>query len=76
MGTILIASCPCGFKPKPIYAGGGMMERFRYICQAPAACLKCKRLLVLNYWDDDVKCPKCGSDDWRGNPMVGHLCYD
>ncbi|MCA9410558.1 MAG: hypothetical protein KC944_05080 [Candidatus Omnitrophica bacterium] len=59
MGSILVAKCPCGFEPEPIFAGGGMMEKYRTICLAPALCLRCESIVTANYWDEDARCPHC-----------------
>jgi len=57
-GTILKASCPCGFHADNIMAGGGMAN-FKALCAAPAYCAACKKLEILNYLDDDPKCAAC-----------------
>lgn len=57
-GTILKASCPCGFHVDNIMAGGGMAN-FKTLCAAPAYCAACKKLEILNYLDDDPKCAAC-----------------
>jgi hypothetical protein len=56
-GTILKASCPCGYH-LDIMAGGGMAN-FKTLCAAPAYCAACKKLEILNYLDDDPKCAAC-----------------
>jgi hypothetical protein len=57
-GTILKAGCPCGFHVDNIMAGGGM-GNFETFCAVPAYCAACKKLEILNYLDDDVKCQGC-----------------
>lgn len=57
-GTILKASCPCGFKMEGIFAGGGM-SNFKTFCAAPAYCEGCKKMEVLNWLDDAPVCHAC-----------------
>lgn len=61
MGSILKAICKCGFESEDIFAGGGF-QNFRTTCNAPAICLKCKKLLVKNYLQKHEKCPDCGEN--------------
>jgi ribosomal protein L37AE/L43A len=58
-GSILKASCPCGFHSGNIYAGGGM-GNFQTVCNAPAYCPACKALRVVNYLDAACTCAECG----------------
>jgi len=58
-GTILKASCPCGYHIDNIYAGGGFAN-FRTVCAAPACCAACKIMEVLNWLEDAPKCKTCG----------------
>jgi hypothetical protein len=53
-GSILKASCPCGYKTELMVGGG--MANFRTFCAAPAYCAGSKKLELLNYLDDDPKC--------------------
>ncbi len=56
-GTILKASCPCGYHFE--FMAGGGMANFKTLCAAPAFCAACKKLEILNYLDDDPKCQAC-----------------
>ena len=58
MGSILQASCSCGFRMPRIGVGGGMMD-FEDTCMAPAICKKCDNFLVLNLLNKSACCPKC-----------------
>lgn len=60
MGSILKASCPCGFASGEFPAGGGM-RNFRTFCAAPAICLTCRKFLVVNLLDKEHPCPHCKS---------------
>jgi len=62
-GTILKASCPCGFHMDSIMAGGGKAN-FRTFCAAPAYCAADKTMKILNYLED---APSCGPDG--GKPV-------
>jgi hypothetical protein len=54
-GTILKASCPCGYHLDNILAGGGK-SNFKIVCSAPAYCAASKTLEILNWLDDAPKC--------------------
>jgi len=58
MGTIIKATCQCGFESWNIFAGGGFTN-FMPDLAAPAFCKKCKALVVSNYLSKKPKCPKC-----------------
>jgi len=58
MGTIIKATCQCGFESKDIFAGGGFAN-FMTELAAPAFCNKCKSLIVSNYRSKNPKYPKC-----------------
>jgi ribosomal protein L37AE/L43A len=57
LGTIIRASCECGFQSSEIYAGGGFMSGST--CNVPAFCPKCKEMVVANYSKKAVRCPEC-----------------
>lgn len=57
MGVVLRGSCNCGFDSGELYVGGGM---FREGCMAPAVCLDCHALLLLDYEQKKTNCPSCG----------------
>lgn len=57
MGSILKASCPCGFASE--FAAGGGIHTFNELCNAPAICPNCKDFLVLNFFDRPFSCPNC-----------------
>jgi hypothetical protein len=57
-GTILKASCPCGFHQEDIMAGGGMAN-FKTFCAAPAYCAACKTMEILNWLEASPRCITC-----------------
>ena len=59
MGSVIQARCPCGFESGQIFAGGGF-KNFEQVDAAPALCMTCMQLVVMNYYDNDSKCPSCG----------------
>ncbi len=60
MGSILRATCGCGFDSTNLYVGGGRVN-FGTICRVPAICSKCGDLVTVNYLEAGARCPKCGS---------------
>ncbi len=58
MGSILKASCQCGYEVPDIYAGVGLMSGFS-TCNLPAFCPKCKDVVVGNYLKKSARCPEC-----------------
>ena len=59
MGDIFQAECPCGFKSRELYVGGGMKDST--MDGVPVACPQCHVV-----WVEDVKsgkrtCRKCKS---------------
>lgn len=58
MGSILNATCPCGFSSGGL-VGGGFMS-FQTYCGAPAICESCGAFNFLNYLEDDPRCEQCG----------------
>jgi hypothetical protein len=57
-GTILRASCPCGYHQDNITAGGGMAN-FKSYCGVPAYCSACKTMEILNWLEDSPRCITC-----------------
>ena len=58
-GSILKASCPCGFKMESILAGGGF-KNYKTTCNVPAYCAACKKMEILNWLGKDPQCKGCG----------------
>ena len=58
MGSMLAASCPCGYESS-LSAGGGMLD-FHTVCLVPAICPTCKEVVVVNAMKADTACPECG----------------
>ncbi len=59
MGSIIEASCLCGYK-REMFLGGGMLD-FTTSCNFPIFCGKCSSLFEANLLDNNQKCPKCHS---------------
>ena len=59
MGRIVSASCLCGFMVRKMFLGGGFLN-FQTHDGQPALCDACGAFQVLNYMDNDVRCPECG----------------
>ena len=59
MGSLLRASCPCGYTSPTIPAGGGFAT-FQTICAVPALCPTCKEVVGVNAMNPERACPKCG----------------
>jgi hypothetical protein len=57
-GTILRASCPCGYHQDNIMAGGGMAS-FTTYCGVPAYCSVCKTMEILNWLEESPRCRTC-----------------
>jgi len=58
MGSVLKASCPCGYSADELVVGGGRAN-FRTYCGAPALCQACHTIGVVNYLDEQPACPTC-----------------
>jgi DNA-directed RNA polymerase subunit RPC12/RpoP len=70
MGSILRASCECGFEQGGIGLGGGMMNFTTYF-GAPALCRHCRKLVVRNYLAKTARCPQCRRKvTYYNNPSV------
>jgi hypothetical protein len=70
MGTILVASCSCGFASGDFFAGGGMLN-FTTYCGAPALCEACGAFSILNYLDANPSCSQCsGSVRFYNDPAL------
>jgi len=59
VGSVLKATCVCGFASDDVFAGGGM-DNFTTTCMAPALCRECGRLIVSSYLADRPCCRVCG----------------
>jgi predicted RNA-binding Zn-ribbon protein involved in translation (DUF1610 family) len=59
MGSIIKASCECGFESEDLFIGFGFADvsMDRYL--APAICLNCHKILIKNYKKKYTKCPSC-----------------
>ncbi len=57
MGSIIHASCQCGYE-KTMFLGGGMAN-FTTYCGFPCFCEKCRLLFDANLFVR-VRCPECG----------------
>ena len=79
MGTLAMASCPCGYENDGLFIGGTMTS-FMDQCAAPALCENCNEVVTIDLMDPDgARCPACGGqtdryDDpklrgeaWRGD---------
>lgn len=58
MGTLLKATCECGFESDYINFDFGMLG-FGSYCNAPAVCLHCNLFLEKDYYKKYSKCPTC-----------------
>lgn len=58
MGTLLKATCECGFESDYIHLGHGMLGEGKF-CYAPAVCLNCNLFLEKDYYKKYSKCPDC-----------------
>jgi len=57
MGGIIKAICECGFETDLMT--GSSANNYHKVCNAPALCLNCSKLLTNNYLSDDTKCSTC-----------------
>lgn len=74
MGSVYIAECKCGFKSEDLCLGVGM--RSSNNIQAPAICINCNKLVVLNYADEKPVCPECKGDVIFYNDIKMHAAED
>lgn len=58
MGTMIDASCECGYETKMMFLGGGMYN-YTTECSFPFYCVDCSILFVSNMFDKKTVCPKC-----------------
>jgi len=54
MGTIIEATCECGYSSGEIWQGAGMLT-FTTQDMEPAFCEKCRKVIVLNYMGSVAK---------------------
>ncbi len=75
MGAGLRASCSnCSFIADGLMVGGGM-RTFETYCVAPALCESCGAFSVLNYLEDDPRCPTCrGTVRFYSDPALQEPC--
>ena len=59
MGGIIKAICKCGFEPD--FMAGSSASKYNEVCNAPAICSKCSKLVIKNYLSDDSNCPTCNN---------------
>ncbi|EFH82180.1 conserved hypothetical protein [Ktedonobacter racemifer DSM 44963] len=69
MGSILRATCSCGFIQEWIPLGGGM-RNYETVCSAPALCTSCGLLVCANYLDDMPRCPCGGTVRFYNDPAL------
>lgn len=58
VGTMIAASCPCGYENDELAVGGGMLT-FMEHCAAPALCTSCHEVVTIDLMDRDATCPNC-----------------
>jgi hypothetical protein len=58
MGSILSASCPCGFEARNLFVGAGRTD-FETSCSMPALCSSCHRLVLCNTLAKRARCGRC-----------------
>jgi hypothetical protein len=56
MGSLLQAFCPCGYRSREIFAGGGF-DGGRNI---PGRCDYCREIITINPNKKRVRCTRCG----------------
>jgi Zn finger protein HypA/HybF involved in hydrogenase expression len=59
MGSEVDARCPCGFRASSLIGGG--KQSHTTTCYFPCLCEQCSSFVRVNLFDDDLRCPKCGS---------------
>ncbi len=59
MGSIIKASCECGFESEDLFIGVGFLDvnHDRYL--APAVCLNCHKIFVKSYKKKYSRCSSC-----------------
>lgn len=57
MGGIIKAICKCGFETD--FMAGSSATNYNEVCNAPAICFKCRKLVIKNYLSEDLICPAC-----------------
>lgn len=62
MGTIIKASCECGYETNNMYLGGGMTNHTT-VSMFPNYCKDCKSLFQANMFDENIVCQQCRSID-------------
>lgn len=58
MGTMVAASCKCGFR-QDIVVGGGM-DDYTTTCWFPCLCENCNHIVQVNMHEEQILCPECG----------------
>ncbi len=74
MGTMVKASCKCGFQEQ-CDVGGGMND-YATNCSFPCLCKSCKRMVHVNMLKDPPRCPECGRADpipYDDSRLIGTL---
>jgi hypothetical protein len=58
MGDLVQAHCACGYSNSDLAFGAGMLD-FTTACCVPAACDRCREVVVVNYLAKRRRCPHC-----------------
>lgn len=58
MGSIIGASCDCGYEKSEMFLGGGMAN-FNTYCNFPHYCEDCRTLFEADLFDKSRSCPRC-----------------
>ena len=61
MGSMVSASCKCGYEKDGMFLGGGFANHATD-CSFPYYCKECKILFLGNRLDENVFCPDCKKD--------------
>lgn len=61
MGSLVEATCKCGFNREMLLGGG--QRNFQTYCGLPYVCGSCKTFFVANVLEKSVVCPDCNSSN-------------
>jgi hypothetical protein len=61
MGSGVLIQCKCGYD-RQHHVGGGM-SNFRTMNAQPALCRECNDVVLVNFYDDPLKCMNCWSEN-------------
>ena len=56
MGSVITATCKCGYKTDRLFLGSGM-SGYKEIF--PAICSHCKIVVAIDYFNNTSQCPTC-----------------